>query len=790
MIFLLFCVPVHAATIHSYTEKNPPASTDEFVIYDSADGSTKKVQIGNIPGSGGGASGGWTDGGTEIFPTLTTDNVGIGTTTAPQKLTVRGNAVVSGTMQATSFVGDGSSLTGIVSGGSSAGGGLYYQMIDDDAYSDEMQNTSHATNILTYNGNQYLGYIDRDRKMQLCKRPTDGQFTCYKYDGTGGRPNISAFTIDNHNTIALGVDDAGYIHVTYDMHADALNYRVSTSPEDVSNLGSETTFLGTNENAVTYVIFFNDNDGNLYVLYRNGVSGNGNHYLYKYTSGTTSWAAVSGTGTAGLFVDGVTLGQSVYVNVPVVDSNNVAHFGWIWRNDASPDSSTDPSYLKWDITNGTFKHYDGTTQTVPVQYTNDLPAVTIASGSGLFNGTSKYGLALDSNNYPSMVYCKKDTFGNTNVYLVNFDGTSWTEYGPISKSVYPDSTQDDDGTAVLASPSIVFDSSDNALVLWRNITLAQGLIVYESPVEDLEEWDEFSIYQGSVGKMSIDFDGSRWNSSKIMDILISPVRAEYVNSGNGGDGNNGVDLGLLRWDSSKDNRKQFPFTTNKIITNDDITLYSIDGDVNISGEHFIVQNGLMRYTAETADTTAGFSIRDSNLKTNFRILNNGNVGIGTTMATPTLPFELVNTASPSARFTRNTVPYSSSGGGVVVAAANNGTAITSGSRLGLFCMGGAYNTSNDLWNGACIQGVAAANFSGSEGETDMRFSTTNSGATSSTVKMTIKGEGNVGIATLNPTQKLQVIGTITATSFMSSDGSAGVTGSTCTAWKNGLCTSL
>lgn len=48
ILFFLVCVPAIAGTINSYTLKSPPDDADTIVIYDSSDGSTKKIEVGDI----------------------------------------------------------------------------------------------------------------------------------------------------------------------------------------------------------------------------------------------------------------------------------------------------------------------------------------------------------------------------------------------------------------------------------------------------------------------------------------------------------------------------------------------------------------------------------------------------------------------------------------------------------------------------------------------------------------------------------------------------------------------
>lgn len=61
-------------------------------------------------------------------------------------------------------------------------------------------------------------------------------------------------------------------------------------------------------------------------------------------------------------------------------------------------------------------------------------------------------------------------------------------------------------------------------------------------------------------------------------------------------------------------------------------------------------------------------------------------------------------------------------------------------------------------------------------------------ASDGTLRTVFQDSGKVGIGTVSPQAELQVVGSIRASNFYSSDNSQGITGASCSAWKNGLCT--
>lgn len=152
-------------------------------------------------------------------------------------------------------------------------------------------------------------------------------------------------------------------------------------------------------------------------------------------------------------------------------------------------------------------------------------------------------------------------------------------------------------------------------------------------------------------------------------------------------------------------------------------------------------------------------------------------------------FRLISTATDS----------TTSGGGYF-AMQNDGTAVGSGTRLGFYGFGGAYNADNEYVYGGVIQGIATEAYTASAAGMDMVFRTAQTGSATISERMRLTNSGNVGIGTTTPTGSLQ-IGTAAAGLIFTSSGgltSAGNVGISTTApttcgckqYTNGLCTTV
>ncbi|MBI4896523.1 MAG: BNR-4 repeat-containing protein, partial [Candidatus Aenigmarchaeota archaeon] len=302
-----------------------------------------------------------------------------------------------------------------------------------------------TTPIASLNNELYVCYVNGNLDLIVAKSSDNGK-TWQK--------NIvySGNTDNSHNTCSIGVDKNGYIHVSYDMHATPLHYKISDNPNDISSFTAK-TMTGTEENKATYPQFIKDPAGELYFFYRSGVSGGGDLVIKKYNTATKQWSD--------LFVPlingrSLTPQDNAYYNNVAFDSQNRMHLSWEYRQEGQDFNL---SYAVYEINSGKWKKTDGTVYTLPISRLTSETAQKIEKRERFrYMG----GIALDSLDRPHVSFVKDAPDGKQEIFHTFYNGGAW-ETTQVTNMNYPDVFD-------LKRPQIVIDSSDTVYIFFTNKT--------------------------------------------------------------------------------------------------------------------------------------------------------------------------------------------------------------------------------------------------------------------------------------------------------------------------------
>ncbi|MBR9908843.1 MAG: hypothetical protein GYB33_00655 [Gammaproteobacteria bacterium] len=258
---------------------------------------------------------------------------------------------------------------------------------------------------------QVIAYYDASRQMSVAHRASPRQpWRFHKL------PSYLGW--DSHNNVVVGIDEAGYIHVSGNMHNDALVYFRSASVMDVRSLEQVPTMVGGEaERHVTYPHFFNGADGRLYFKHRFGSSGNGVELYKVFDTQALQWRQLHDTA----FVDGEGERNGYFVG-PTLEHDGMFHLAWVWRETPLASTNHHLSYARSrDLLN--WEASDGTPLTLPIRLDSAEIVDPIQIGGGLLNGQTP--VALDSKNRPMIVYQKYGPDGNSQVFLSRREGAGW-----------------------------------------------------------------------------------------------------------------------------------------------------------------------------------------------------------------------------------------------------------------------------------------------------------------------------------------------------------------------------
>lgn len=277
--------------------------------------------------------------------------------------------------------------------------------------------------LLTHKDRQYIAYYNAERNMVVGQRNlTDPAFSLTILPATtranaGGTSTVLGW--DSHNSVVLGIDPDGYIHLSGNMHVHPLTYFRSTKPYDISTLTQIMQMVGSNETRCTYPHFMNTREGKLLFHYRDGASGNGNEIYNIFDSKSMQWQRLLDTP----LTDGQGL-MNAYQTQPTLLEDNWYHVYWVWRD--TPDCSTnhDLSYIK----SPDLKHwFNAFGDPVPLPVTLDNKSVIvdpIPAKGGIINLAAS--LCFDEKGKPVFAYHKYDEKGNIQFYTARLSGKKWT----------------------------------------------------------------------------------------------------------------------------------------------------------------------------------------------------------------------------------------------------------------------------------------------------------------------------------------------------------------------------
>ncbi len=402
----------------------------------------------------------------------------------------------------------------------------YTENVTEDGYTGEHINpnqyrTALASVVIGGTTYQAITYWDADGHLVIGKRVLDGAWTLYTMNGSGGRPDLHVAGGDNHNTASIGLDPNGYLHVAYDMHAAALKYRKSTAAINAwtGGLTAALAMLGTNESAVTYPQFYNDPSGALYFVFRDGESGNGDLFIYKYNHAATTWGGVAGT-VAGKVISGKTSAphQNPYWSTLAFDddfgSGGYLHLSWVWRASGLDPDDHDLSYVKWDETN--WKQADGSAQTMPITLANAEIVDAVAAGNGL---TAFNSMSSDSAGHPHLVYPKVGTDGYRHLYHAYYSSAAWV-VRQLTASRRPN--EGDAAVPFFLAAALAIDRGDDTVyVFYLDDLDREGLLVLQSAPGDYTTWTRGCAYPRDPGWWAPSFDAAEWERDTLLYFPVA-----------------------------------------------------------------------------------------------------------------------------------------------------------------------------------------------------------------------------------------------------------------------------
>lgn len=378
--------------------------------------------------------------------------------------------------------------------------------------------------IVTIGNYQILAFFVDAQHLRVVKRNIKSNITEPAIWDISGIYDVS----DSHNTASIGIDNLGYIHLSYAQHANKLRYRRSMYPMDITKWTDEISMTGLREKHVTYPAFIIPRNSlaesanrDLLFFYRDGRSGKGDICIKKYNSSMSKWKDVEPCIIIGSKQTPWT--SDAYLNPPAIDNSGNIHLSYVWRthfldpkkilNNIGIDYANSRDWGK------TWQTSLGREYRLPITQVNSETVYAVSPGNNLINQTSS---ATDSLGNLHIVYYANDSQGVPQYQHVWFDGKKWRH--SLSSARTKSFLLHGAGSLdiPISRPEILIDSKDRFYLIYRGDLSGNKMAVtrFMPPEYDLQSSSTKILWDKEVGYAEPVIDRLRWEKEQILSMFI------------------------------------------------------------------------------------------------------------------------------------------------------------------------------------------------------------------------------------------------------------------------------
>lgn len=362
---------------------------------------------------------------------------------------------------------------------------------------------------------QYTAYYDAERYLVLGKRALGAA------SWTVQRTRYQGNAADAHNAISIMLDGAGYLHVAWDHHNNALRYARSIAPGSLA-LGDKQAMVGQDEESVSYPEFYRLPDGRLLFFYRLGGSGRGDLVINRYDPATARWSRVHSNLITG---EGK---RNAYWQA-FLDHRGTLHVSWVWRESPDVASNHDLAYARSRDGGDNWETSDGKPYALPISAASADYALRIPQNSELINQTS---MTADRDGQPYIASYWRDAGSSVPQYRVVYrNGEGWQVRNLGFRTTAFSLSGQGTKRIPIARPQIMVNLDEGkdsratrAVLVFRDEE--RGSKVSVASTADIADgkWQISDLTSTSVGSWEPSFDTEWWRRSGVLSLFVQEVQ--------------------------------------------------------------------------------------------------------------------------------------------------------------------------------------------------------------------------------------------------------------------------